>query len=197
MPNLCNNSEVEKSDDQLVTDYLNGDEEAFSALLHRYLKSLYNFSFRLTNEKAAAEDVAQEAFVKVWKNISKYHIGGNFKTWIFTIARNATIDYLRKKKNIQFSAFESDSGENFFVENLADDAPTPEELFVLAEQKELVSNMLQKVSPAQREVLILHEGENMTFDEIGKILNKPLNTVKSQHRRALIELRKLLGEYPG
>ncbi len=185
----------ERDDHTLIADYLEGDKSAIALLLQRHLKHVYNFAVRLSGDPLMAEDIAQETFVKVWRNLKKYRKGENFTTWLFAIARNTTIDHLRKKRSVPFSYFEKEEGENFVVENFADDSPTPEELFILREQKELVDTLLQKVSPAQREVLILHEGENMTFDEIGKILNKPLNTVKSQHRRALIELRKIMNEY--
>ena len=180
---------MEQSDEQIIVDYLNGDTEAFEALVFRYLKPLYNFAYRLTGDTHEAEDIMQDTFLKVWKNLKKYRRGENFKTWIFAIARNTTTDYLRKKKHFVFSDFEYEEG-NSLTDNLADPAPSPDELFVRREGKEALEKALAKLAPLYREVILLHYREDFTFDEIGKITGKPLHTVKSQHRRGIEKLRE-------
>ena len=181
-----------KSDEEIIADYIAGNEKAFDELVSRYLHSVYNLSYALVRTEAEAEDVVQETFVKIWKNMEKFKPGNNFKSWLLTITRNTAYDYLRKRKHIPFSSFEDDTG-NRLTESLAGNEPTAEELIMTEEEKSLVTRVLKKISPAYREVLTLYYGEELTFDEIGKILKKPLNTVKSQHRRALIELRKHIG----
>ena len=183
---------MDKNDQQLIADYINGEDKALTALIDRHLKSVFNFAHRFVGKSEDAEDIAQETFLKMWRNIKKYRHGENFKTWLFTIARNTAIDWLRKKKSVAFSDFENDDEENVFAESLADPEHLPDEIFAKAEEKNLLENALNKISPLHRETLLLYYGENFTFDEIGKILGKSLNTVKSRHRRALIELRKLL-----
>ena len=127
----------------------------------------------------------------IWKNLKKYRKEENFRTWIFSIARNAAIDFLRKKKSIIFSDLENESGipaEEIFENS----EPLPDEIISFAEDKKILDKLMNKLPLFYREVLFLYYNNNFTFDEIGKIMNKPLNTVKSQHRRALIELKRLL-----
>lgn len=183
---------MQRNDQQLIADYLNGDEVAIAILIDRHLKSVFNFAYRLVGKSEDAEDIAQETFLKMWRNLKKYRQGENFKTWLFTIARNAAIDSLRKKRNFVFSDFEGEGGENLFVESLTDPEPLPDEIFAKAEEKRLLEETLAKLTPAHREVLLLHYIECFTFDEIGKILGASINTSKSRHRRALAELTKLL-----
>ncbi|MFA6338995.1 MAG: RNA polymerase sigma factor [Candidatus Paceibacterota bacterium] len=182
----------QENDEQLIIDYLNGDNEAFSELVKDYLKPIYNFIFRLTKNTQESEDITQETFLKVWKNIKKYRKGENFKTWIFTIARNTTIDWLRKKKNLTFSDFENKDGSNTFEENITDPEPLSDELIAIIEDKKLIEDLLKQLSPLYQEILFLHYNEQLTFSDMGKILNKSTDTVKSQHRRALIMLRKII-----
>lgn len=188
---------MQRNDQQIIADYLNGDEEAITLLIDRYLKSIFNFTYRLVGKPEDAEDITQETFLKMWRNIKKYRQGENFKTWLFTIARNTAIDWLRKKKSVAFSDFSAHDGENdedynSFAESLIDPEPLPDEIFVKAEEKAFLENSLSKLSLINRETLLLYYNEHFTFDEIGKILGKSLNTVKSRHRRALMELRKIL-----
>lgn len=183
---------MEKEDNVLIAEYLNGDEQALTVLINRHVKSVYNFVYRLTNEQARADDVTQETFVKVWKHLKKFRPNENFRTWLFAIARNTTLDHLRKKRPFSFSFLfgKNERGDACaFEETLADTEPTPEEVAVLSEQKAFLDDALNQIPPASREVLLLRYHEDLTFDEIGKALGKPLHTVKSQHRRALQALR--------
>ena len=175
----------------MISAYLEGDEKALGVLVDRYLKDVYNFAFKLTGDLHASEDIAQDSFVKAWKNIRKYRQGSNFLTWLFAITRNTAIDWLRTKKELAFSSFENELGENRFAETLADSELLPDELLARAEDKNYVEALLAELNPIYREVLTLRYSSNLTFEEIGEILRKPLHTVKSQHRRALIALRRL------
>lgn len=191
---------LRENDEEIITSYRNGNQEAFRLLINRYTPPLYNFTARLTNQNDAS-DIVQEVFIKVWKNIHHFDdTKASFKTWIFTIARNTTTDFLRKKKNLLFSdMFASTDGKkenneeiNSFAENIPDDNLLPDEALQKLQDKTYLNGILEKLPSNYLEVLILHYQEEITFEEIGEILGKPLNTVKSQHRRALIELRKML-----
>lgn len=183
---------MQRNDEQLIINYLNGEEKSVNLLVGRHIKAVFNFAFRLVGKSEDAEDVTQETFLKMWRNLKKYRHGENFKTWLFTIARNTAIDLIRKKKNITFSDFENNNEENTFAESLTDSEPLPDEIFAKAEENKILDKALNKISSKHRETLLLYYHENFTFDEIGRILGEPLNTVKSRHRRAVIELRKLL-----
>jgi RNA polymerase sigma-70 factor (ECF subfamily) len=182
------------SDEEIIILYKNGQEDAFKELINRYSAPLYNFTARLTN-KNDAPDIVQEIFIKVWKHLRRFdETRASFKTWIFTIAKNTATDFLRKKRSILFTDLEKDNGEDTisFAENVPDENLLPDEALHKIDDSKFLNQTLEKLRPNYREVLILHYQEEMTFEEIGKILGKPLNTVKSQHRRAILELRKML-----
>jgi RNA polymerase sigma-70 factor (ECF subfamily) len=185
---------MERTDEQLIADVLSddsGSDAAFSELVRRYIKSIYNFVYRLCGNASDVEDISQEVFVKVWKNLKKYRVGESVRAWIFTIARNTTIDWLRKRKNFVFSDFENAEGENPLTATLADASPLADEIFAEREDRAVLESALAQLSFAHREVLLLHYMEGLTFDEIGKILQHPLHTVKSRHQRALLKLREM------
>lgn len=175
----------------MIVDYLEGDEKALNLLVDRYLKDVYNFAFKLTHDLQAAEDITQDSFIKAWKHIRTYRQGSNFKGWLFAIARNTAIDWLREKKELSFSSFENEQGVNMLAETLADGEPLPDELIARAEDARFIESLLIQLNPQYREVLVLRHSGNLTFAEMGKILQKPLHTVKSQYRRALVSLRRL------
>jgi len=116
------------SDEQLIVLYLGGDEQSLDFIVRRYLKPIYNFIYRYAGNRQDAEDIAQDVFLRAWKSLKKFDRSKKFKTWIFSIARNAAIDWLRKKKNLTFSDFEDADGENPLISNLTDSAPLPDEI---------------------------------------------------------------------
>jgi len=183
---------MENNNESLVREYLEGNQDSFKVLVDKYTPSIYNFSVRFVGADYA-KDIVQDVFFKVWKNIKKFDIKkATFKTWIFTIARNTITDYLRKKKMISFSSL--DKEEENFADQIEDEVILPDQALIKLEDKDLLNSLLDKIPIQYREVLILYYQEDMTFNEIGQLLDKPLNTVKSQHRRALVMLRDLLNE---
>ena len=182
---------IGNSDADLVATYLKGSEPALQELINRYLPSIYRFVYRMTSHVQDAEDITQETFVKVWKHIRKYRAGESFKAWIFQIARHTAIDMLRKRKHLTFADFENSERENVLTETLEDTEPAADEIFAHIEDAHMLAALLAQLSPAIQEVLLLHYNEGLTFQEISKILAKPIDTVKSQHRRALLSLKEL------
>ena len=183
-----------ESDKQLITDYLKGDEESLELLIQSYLKPIYSFVYRYTGSTQDAEDVTQESFVKVWRNLKKFDQQKSFKTWIFAIAKNTALDHLKKKKAIPFSYFENEEGGNMIIDTLADPAPLPDELLEKVGMAQILTSAMEKLSPKYRMVLFLRYNDHFTFREIGESLGEPLHTVKSRHRRALVQLKELLSE---
>lgn len=171
----------------------NSDND-FENIINQYLKPVYNFIFRIVGGRGEAEDITQETFVKVWKNLNKIDPKKNIKTWLFAIARNTAIDFLRKRKNILFSELDLSAQEDAtkFEEKLRDIEPLPDEIFMRKELGKELENVLLKIRPDWREIILLYYSENMTFKEISEVVNKPLNTVKSHHLRALHQIRGLL-----
>ncbi len=188
---------MSQTDEEIILSYKNGNKEALKELIDKYYSPIYNFTARLTT-RSEAPDIVQDVFVKTWKNIDNFSPEkASFKTWLFTVAKNTVTDFLRKKKSITFSDMEKIANQNkeddsSFAENIPSAEILPDQYMQKLDDSKLLNEMLEKLNLEYREVLILHYQEEMTFDEIGKVLNKPLNTVKSQHRRAIIELRKML-----
>jgi RNA polymerase sigma-70 factor, ECF subfamily len=108
------------TDSQLINAYLKGKKDALDILINRYLKLVYTFIFRLVGNAADAEDITQEVFVKVWRNLKQFDQQKSFKPWIFRIAKNACVDFWRRRKNIAFSAMNWDDNENDFAAEIAD-----------------------------------------------------------------------------
>jgi RNA polymerase sigma-70 factor (ECF subfamily) len=188
---------MDTSDEELIRAYLAGDESAFAELTKRHLSGVYSFVARYVGEPHEAEDITQETFLKAWKNLKKYdQSSSKFKTWLFRIARNTSIDFLRKKKHVPFSQFETEGGVNVLTETIPDTEELPDQLLMKLEDANELHAVLERLSPKAREILLLYYTNDFTFEEIGESLGEPANTVKSRHRRALQALRKILEEPP-
>ncbi len=180
------------NDRQLIENYFKDDEKSLEILIGKYLKPIYGFIYRYVGNAQEAEDITQETFVKMWRNLKKFDKQKGFKTWIFSIAKNTSIDFLRKKKVITFSEFENERGESTILEKFIDSSPLPNELL---ERKDLMGTLAKaigKLLPKYRKTLLLRHNDNLTFREISETTGEPLNTVKSRYRRGVILLKKLL-----
>jgi RNA polymerase sigma-70 factor (ECF subfamily) len=185
---------AQKSDKQLVKDYLSGiDEDALGILIQKYLKPVYGFIYSYIGDPYSAgdaEDITQEAFVRAWKNLAKFNYKKNFKTWIFSIAKNAAVDWLRAKKTVPFSAFENEQGQNVLVETIADKKPLADEIFERNSIAQTMQAAINNLLPKYQTVLSAYYNEDMNFRQIAQKTGDPINTVKSRHRRALLMLKK-------
>jgi RNA polymerase sigma-70 factor (ECF subfamily) len=188
---------MEPSDEELIEAYINGQEEAFAVLVRRYISYVYSFSVRLVQDESEAEDITQETFLKVWKHIKKYSKeSARFKTWLTRILRNTAIDFLRKKRPVLFSAFDTEEGGNVLFDQLADTTPLADEVFLKTEETEALAGAISKLAPLYREVVLLYHGNDLSLEEVGDILGVPANTAKSRYRRAVHQLEALLAPKP-
>ena len=183
---------MDQDDKQLIKDSLSGDSEAFRLLMTRHLPAVYSFTFRLTGDEGGASDITQETFVKVWKNLRKFKDKYSFKTWLFAIARNAAVDWLRKKRSVPFSSLMDKESETSFEETLVDPAALPDELFERADLKEILGEALTRLSLEKKTIIILHISQGLSFSEIAEVVGRPMNTVKSQYHRAIEAIRETL-----
>lgn len=182
------------SDQILVKKYLQGDKQSLELLINQYLKPIYSFVYRYVGNEQEAEDITQEVFVKAWRNIKKFDQNKSFKTWLFLIAKNSCIDFLKKKRMIPFSEFDTEDGNNLIADTFADPSPLPQELLEKAEMAQMLNFALEKLPPKYRMVLFLRYNDHFNFREIAESLGEPLHTIISRHRRALAMLKKLLCE---
>ena len=182
----------QNTDEELAQKCKKLDEYAFQELTHRYIRPIFNFVRRYAQAEDVAEDMAQDTFFKVWKNIHQYKKGMKFRPWLYTIARNTALDYIKKKKAISFSELDNDDNDMTFADSLEDQGQLQSDLFDNAAMAATLTKTVQALHPDHQTVITLHYQEELTFDEIAKVMKRPMNTVKSWHRRALIQLRELL-----
>ncbi len=160
----------------------------FEQVLRDHLKPIYNFIYRLIGDAAAADDVTQETFIKAWRAADRYNPEYPLRAWLFTIARNAATDWLRRKKPLLFSRL--GNGDEAFADSLVSPAVDPETLAATADEAEELLQQLDGLPLATRTIVTLHVVNELSFAEIAGIVGEPLNTVKSRYFRAIRELRR-------
>lgn len=175
------------SDEQIIKLYLDGRKDLLEVLINRYIDHIYNFIFRYVWDRGRAEDLTQDTFIKVWKNLDKFDSERKFKTWLFQIARNTALDFLRKKRSINFSELEEEESGIF---EPADSSPTPQEIFEKKETEIRIKKVLDELPPKYSSVLVLYYQNQLNFREIAELSGESVDTVKSRHRRAISLLRK-------
>lgn len=174
-----------------MKSYLKGDEKSFEILVKRYLRPIYGYAAGIVGREDA-DDVVQEAFVRVWRHLSTFDTRRVFKTWLYRIAHNAAIDLLKKKRPVAFSELERGEDGPTMEETIEDDADPISEMLDKKDAATHLRKALDALPIQQRTVLKLHYLEELTYAEIGETLDEPLDTVKSRARRALVTLKKLL-----
>lgn len=171
-----------------------GNDKALETLVSSHLSVVYGACLQYLKDSDEAEDAVQETFVKVWRNLKKIDPQKNFKSWVMEIAKNTCLDFLKKKRAVPMSTFEDENGFNYLAESAASTSLSPSNTAEHSILSRILNSALEKLSPAYRLVLSLYYKEGLNFREISETLNKPLHTVKSQHRRAVINLRLILGQ---
>ncbi|WP_075602258.1 RNA polymerase sigma factor [Saccharicrinis aurantiacus] len=183
-PNL---SDKAKHDLTLVDLAISGDQKAFAELMGRYRDAIYFMLLKMVNNKSDAEDLTIEAFGKAFKNIHQYSPNYAFSTWLFKIASNNCIDYLRKKKNNVVSLDGSHQTEEKEIEqtfHLKDETPDPEENLIKQQKAILMRTVVKKLKPRYRTLIELRYFNEFSYEEIAQELGLPLGTVKAQLFRA-------------
>jgi len=168
------------SDQQVVAWAKQGHEAAFRELVRRYERPVFSLLYRMVRDRALAEDLAQETFIKVLNGIKSYRPEFKFSSWIFKIANNAAIDHLRKRSLDTLSI---------------DGSPTAETPLQGVENRELgtaIEHAIARLRPEYRACILLRHVEGYSYEEIADTLDLPLGTVKTYIHRARNELRSYL-----
>jgi RNA polymerase sigma-70 factor (ECF subfamily) len=190
----------EITDEALMVRFQRGDRSAFATLVRRHQTALYNFALRHLRLQSAAEDVVQDAFVRVVQNAGEFKHEARFTTWLYTITRNLCIDQLRKRALRKHPSLdEAKAGEDgdgpTLGEQTADPRTSVEREATGTELKERIAKAVETLPDEQREVFLMREVANLPFKEIAEITGVPENTVKSRMRYALERLQATLSEY--
>ena len=168
-----------------------GDQEAFGELVRFYEKKVYALTLRMCKNPDDAAEAAQEAFLSAWQGLKFFRGEASFSTWLYRLASNACVDLLRKEQRHRAAAGPSLNDEDTYMD-IADDAATPQELAERSELREQIEEGLQSLSPEHREVLILRELHQLSYDEIAQTLDLDTGTVKSRISRGRKALRNFL-----
>ena len=186
-------SERAQQDYELVQKALQGDEKAFARLLSRYKDTIYFMLLKMVNNRSDAEDLTLEAFGKAFKNLHQYSPTYAFSTWLFKIASNNCIDFLRKKKGMHISIENNnDQNENSEQLKLKSKDPNPEEKLIRQQKAILLRRVVRRLKPRYQNLVELRYFREYSYEEVAKELNLPLGTVKAQLFRAREMLFKMI-----
>jgi RNA polymerase sigma-70 factor (ECF subfamily) len=188
---------AELEDRELATLAARGRETAYRELLVRYERPVFSLIYRMVRDRTLAEDLAQEAFIRAFNAISSYKTSYKFSNWIFKIANNHTIDYLRKRKLDTISIHGSPQATNadeisqsqLVIESRDE---TPEQYVEHRELGDQIEEAIGELRPEYKTVVLLRHVEGYAYDEIAEIMDLPLGTVKTYLHRARAELKKRL-----
>lgn len=179
--------QAQTSDAQLLEAITKGDEQALAALYDRYASILFGLLLRILHDRAEAEDVLQEVFLRVWQRAADFdETRGRVFTWLVTIARSRAIDRLRAVQS-RVRVAEEAARESVFS-----DAPNAMTDAIASEQREVVEQALAEIPEEQRRTLVLAYFEGLTQSEIAARTGEPLGTVKTRTRAGLARLRAIL-----
>jgi RNA polymerase sigma factor (sigma-70 family) len=175
-----------KRDYELIQSALHhNDERAYTELMNNYRDSLYFMMLKMTNDPIDAEDMTIEAFGKAFRNLKNYTPEFAFSTWLFKIASNNCIDFLRRKRKNQLALdYKNGSDEMDFTQNIQCSGPDPEERVITKQKYKLLREIVDKIKPHYKTLIELRYFQEHSYEEIANELNLPLGTVKAQLFRA-------------
>jgi RNA polymerase sigma-70 factor (ECF subfamily) len=182
-----------KTDARLAVEAREGSEDAFRELVSRYERPLYAFIVRMVRDPTVAEDLAQEALIKVYRALGSYDPERKFSSWLFKIAHNATIDAVRRREPVAESLDAGDAADDGPPRQYADPrAISPEKARETSELGRALDRALGELRPEYREVMLLRFREGLPYEEIAEITGMPLGTVKTFLHRARGRMESLL-----
>lgn len=175
---------MERTDNELVKQCLEGNNEAFSELISRYKRLIYSVAYKFSRDNEEVNDMAQEAFIKIYRSLSKYDSQYKFSTWSVKVATNICLDHVRRKK------FNSVSLEE--IENFTGSSNSPEEYFLRKEHTQVLRNAIDGLPEIYRIPIIMYHQKGMSYKEIADSLGKPMSIIKNRIFRARHALKENL-----
>lgn len=190
-PNLSEKAQI---DFKLVQLAIKGDQKSYADLMSRYKDSIYFMLLKMVNNRDDADDLTIEAFGKAFKNLHQYTPDFAFSTWLFKIATNNCIDFIRRKKKLTFSidrSIENDNGQDMQFE-IKSPMLDPEEKMIKKQKALLMRDVVEKLKPRYKRLVELRYFQERSYEEIADELKLPLGTVKAQLFRAREFLYQIL-----
>jgi len=172
-----------------ISKAIQGDQVAFTFLLHTYWNEVYHFIYKRTQNETVAEDITIETFSKAFDKLAQYNDQFAFNTWLIAIAKNVHIDFLRKKKSEIFVELD-DQDNNSSTHAIADTTPTIEDEIIRQQNLKKLLDCIKQLKPDYQEIIQLRYFQELSYQEIADELNESLSNVKVRILRA----RKLLAE---
>ncbi|MCS7081529.1 MAG: sigma-70 family RNA polymerase sigma factor [Bacteroidetes bacterium] len=177
-------------DERWITEALAGHQEAYEQLMRKYRGAIAHHIYRLVRDRAELEDLVQEVFIKAFQSLSAFRQNFAFSTWLYRIATNHAIDYLRRKKLPLSSLQGSDPNGERELE-FADPDHRPDRVLWEEERRRIIQEAIERLPPKYRQVIIMRHQQELSYEEIARQLELPLGTVKAHIFRA----RELLYRY--
>ncbi|MGO4372369.1 RNA polymerase sigma factor SigW [Paenibacillus sp. 2TAB19] len=172
---------------------LKGDQGAFAELVSLYQDKLFHMAYRMLNNRQESEDVVQDTFLRVYKNLDRYDETLKFSTWIYRIATNLCIDRLRKRKPVY--SLDAESSEHEGLDGysmIPSDDRTPETEMLLSDTQRIIHQAIETLPPKYKTVMTLRYMQDLSLQEIGDIMDMPVTTIKTRVHRGREFLRKKL-----
>ena len=190
-------SPVVRDDLDLVHATQRGDVSAFEELVERYDRRLFRLAEHITHNREDAQDAVQEAFLKAFEHVGDFRERSQFSTWLIRITVNQALMKVRKRRTTKEAPLDEDfqAGEDVIPREVADWAPSPEELYRVSELRDILINALEGLRPILRTVFVLRDIEELSIAQTAEILHLTPSAVKARLWRARLQLREILSEY--
>lgn len=173
-----------ESDEKLIEMVKNGDSESFAPLIERYKMAIYRLVYQMVHNRDDAEDLVQETFIKAYQGIKTFKSGYKFLPWLFRIATNHTLNFIKKERKVDVQPLE-------WAQNYKDDKGDPVQIIKEKMLKEKIAKAMEQLPEDYRVILILRVEEQLSYAEISQALGIPVGTVMSRLARARQQLRNI------
>ena len=183
---------MEWSDETAVARARAGDTDAFRVLVERHSRALFCLAFRMTGNEQDAEDVVQEALLRVHRKIEKFDERASFRTWLYRIAVNCSLDVVRARKRRSETSGPADPEMDDPMQSLAAPDPTPDRMAMSEEARRRIANAMEELSAAERTAFVLRHYDGMCIDDISRVLECRPGAARHCVFRAVQKLRRAL-----
>ena len=180
----------------LLLDVQKGNTASFETLMHKYYARIFNFCRRMIGNHDIAEDLTQEVFVRIYKALPTYQPKSKFQTWIYTIAKNVSLNELRRlKRSVVSLDIPVDGEDGEFQRQMVDRrSPSPDARLIAEEKQKIIRDAINSLPDNQRLVVLLRRYENLSYADIAKTMECSLEAVKSLLSRARVNLKERLAD---